>query len=306
MPTKHVTLEEALDGVWIFLPELADAELVRYIDGAAQWMSLPFHEWPMAHRRGFAKLFARSDFAKLGWPVEAWPFLKHHRPVTAPFLFVRRYDELCTFEYDDPSLNYCMNLARFPVLNRITSQADASQIEQALTEVRPCKLFPKSSLYLFGTHLWRLTGREAFSDEEQRRLLFLDAIDKERRKFDRLNRKFAGEAGKPVYERDKIPEDVQMFVWRRDQGKCVKCGTQERLEFDHIIPVSKGRKQHCKERSALVRTVQSREGGPYLGHQVLAAVLPSPAALESIGDRPVADGHQFPGAVVTVTRGRPQ
>ena len=37
-----------------------------------------------------------------------------------------------------------------------------------------------------------------------------------------------------------IPEEVRLKVWRRDNGKCVKCGSQERLEFDHMIPVSKG------------------------------------------------------------------
>ena len=37
-----------------------------------------------------------------------------------------------------------------------------------------------------------------------------------------------------------IPDGVKMFVWKRDQGKCVKCGSQINLEFDHIIPVSKG------------------------------------------------------------------
>jgi len=40
--------------------------------------------------------------------------------------------------------------------------------------------------------------------------------------------------------RERIPEEVQMFVWRRDEGKCVKCGSQGNLEYDHIIPVSKG------------------------------------------------------------------
>jgi hypothetical protein len=41
------------------------------------------------------------------------------------------------------------------------------------------------------------------------------------------------------FSRKPIPDDVQIFVWRRDGGKCVKCGSQENLEFDHIVPLSK-------------------------------------------------------------------
>ena len=37
-----------------------------------------------------------------------------------------------------------------------------------------------------------------------------------------------------------IPIEVRHEVWRRDQGKCATCGKQERLEFDHIIPVALG------------------------------------------------------------------
>jgi len=40
--------------------------------------------------------------------------------------------------------------------------------------------------------------------------------------------------------REPIPEDVRVFVWRRDEGRCVRCGSQERIEFDHIIPLEKG------------------------------------------------------------------
>lgn len=37
-----------------------------------------------------------------------------------------------------------------------------------------------------------------------------------------------------------IPTEVKLEVWARDGGKCSKCGSQEDLHFDHIIPWSKG------------------------------------------------------------------
>lgn len=40
--------------------------------------------------------------------------------------------------------------------------------------------------------------------------------------------------------REHIPIAVQREVWRRDQGRCVQCGSNERLEYDHMIPVSRG------------------------------------------------------------------
>jgi hypothetical protein len=41
-------------------------------------------------------------------------------------------------------------------------------------------------------------------------------------------------------ERESISQDVIDRVWNRDGGRCVKCGSQDKLEFDHIIPHSKG------------------------------------------------------------------
>lgn len=37
-----------------------------------------------------------------------------------------------------------------------------------------------------------------------------------------------------------IPDEIKQYVWQRDKGQCAKCGSQENIEFDHIIPVSKG------------------------------------------------------------------
>jgi hypothetical protein len=37
-----------------------------------------------------------------------------------------------------------------------------------------------------------------------------------------------------------IPRAVKTEVWSRDKGQCVNCGAAEYLEYDHIIPHSKG------------------------------------------------------------------
>ena len=46
----------------------------------------------------------------------------------------------------------------------------------------------------------------------------------------------------PVGERHSriIPQDVKIAVSARDGGRCRKCGSSEKLHFDHVIPVSRG------------------------------------------------------------------
>lgn len=110
----------------------------------------------------------------------------------------------------------------------------SSRIWEAHTKIRgtPC---------VFGPYIWVLSELELEMREDDLRLLLLDAIDTQRQRMERLRRKFdpkAKQAGK-VY-RDAIPESVRIFVWRRDCGRCVQCGSNERLEFDHVIPVTHG------------------------------------------------------------------
>ena len=41
-------------------------------------------------------------------------------------------------------------------------------------------------------------------------------------------------------KRHNLTSSVKREVWNRDGGKCVKCGSRNNIEYDHIIPVSKG------------------------------------------------------------------
>ena len=51
---------------------------------------------------------------------------------------------------------------------------------------------------------------------------------------------FGSNSTSQTYKREPIPDEVKMFVWQRDKGRCTNCGSQEKLEYDHIIPISKG------------------------------------------------------------------
>lgn len=152
------------------------------------------------------------------------------------------HEYLSATELPDCPAMVCAQLASpnlrmdFLIDNRIRKA-----IRSALNEDQPFRWPVDAQLLLFGMQFWKLSKEESHYDDQQLRLVFLDFVDKERRKFERLKNQFSGLAGAPVKpKRDTIPEPVRMYVWRRDEGKCVKCGSQERLEYDHIIPVVRG------------------------------------------------------------------
>lgn len=67
-------------------------------------------------------------------------------------------------------------------------------------------------------------------------------------------------AANDVNARPPIPKDVQMFVWQRDGGRCVECGSNEHLEFDHIIPFAKGGSSTTRNVQLLCEPCNRRKG----------------------------------------------
>ena len=37
-----------------------------------------------------------------------------------------------------------------------------------------------------------------------------------------------------------IPSHIKQEVWKRDNGRCVLCGSADELHFDHVLPFSRG------------------------------------------------------------------
>ncbi|MBN1461896.1 MAG: HNH endonuclease [Armatimonadetes bacterium] len=71
---------------------------------------------------------------------------------------------------------------------------------------------------------------------------------------------FAGAERLDSERRRHIPDNVKVAVWQRDGGKCVRCGGTEYLEFDHIIPFSRGGANTENNVQLLCRKCNLRKG----------------------------------------------
>jgi hypothetical protein len=60
--------------------------------------------------------------------------------------------------------------------------------------------------------------------------------------------------------RQPIPQEVKVAVWQRDGGRCVECGSQQDLEYDHIIPLAMGGANTARNLQLLCAPCNRRKG----------------------------------------------
>jgi HNH endonuclease len=77
-------------------------------------------------------------------------------------------------------------------------------------------------------------------DETELKALILERLAQKDRRVQRAVALMQQTEAMDSPARAPIPDEVKIFVWKRDGGCCVKCGSNERLEFDHVIPVAMG------------------------------------------------------------------
>ncbi len=87
-------------------------------------------------------------------------------------------------------------------------------------------------------HRWDIHGKKTITCSKCNRKL---ENQEHKRKFDEYFQDTENEFDyEPPSANRRISTQTKNAVWRRDGGRCVECASQERLEYDHIIPVSKG------------------------------------------------------------------
>jgi hypothetical protein len=147
---------------------------------------------------------------------------------------------------------------RLEVLGKIENKS-ARDTEKALLEYKGLIEVPKESIKIVTAEittvkmnlsnetmslldeLKSVLGHHRFSNDEMMKNIFKVALEEFKKQKFKTNAKLTATSRSPGVTR-YIPTIVKKAVYNRDSGKCVKCESRYKLEYDHIRPYAMGGK----------------------------------------------------------------
>ena len=103
--------------------------------------------------------------------------------------------------------------------------------------------------------------RKTFKDRIHRAITYAREFAKGVDKADRTYRKLVHlkTEVRPA-NRNHLSASKRKRVLLRDKGRCVKCGSRENLEIDHVVPLARGGSNRLENLQLLCRSCNRRKG----------------------------------------------
>jgi hypothetical protein len=124
------------------------------------------------------------------------------------------------------------------------NDADLAAANAALGKVTPLRWWQDGPsnhpCYLFGDWIWELKPTELNASDRGLTLLFETTTEKDRLQRDRLRHDLVGVRSSGPADEQFISEAVRASVWRRDGGKCARCGGRDGIDFSVVSPSLRG------------------------------------------------------------------
>jgi 5-methylcytosine-specific restriction endonuclease McrA len=148
------------------------------------------------------------------------------------------------------------------VLGGKPSQASwSSRRQRALVQAQ--RVEPAAVLSEDGRTYWLFEDRLYWEDDDLAARDVLALVrDRELRQQRRLERAHAAVAANAigVARRDVIPREVRRAVFERDGARCVECGSNFEIQYDHVIPFSMGGASTVENLQILCSDCNRRKG----------------------------------------------
>jgi hypothetical protein len=134
---------------------------------------------------------------------------------------------------------YCFVSGKLAAPRSLSAASYQRLLRDAAYEPRPVLDDPERK-----RRWWFFDGEAYWEDEgydaTQMKALLLQRQTQKTRRVQRAVALMQQTDPPPSPARDVIAEEIRLAVWRRDAGRCASCGSKERLQFDHVIPVALG------------------------------------------------------------------